>query len=449
MYINTTSRSQPYGLVPGDSYPVTLKTWPKTILNGFSQVTRMSGTISDTPYSLRLPNSQSRATNFSDGNRFNNTPEINQQIFSPTIFNIDNVGGGGANTHFATVTAGASQLTIGGTDYNPVTVSPAADDTDSKDYVVSLDTTQFENAVQAAESNAASDGFGIVVDNSGNSINASGPDDNINIAGDYNSTDPQGSGSYINTDKSGADTLKVEFKRNLFENFTSDDSNVLTASAQNSTLDIAGGTGISTEASGSTITVGLTEAIHSYSTIQTDDTSISADEKNQTLKLTNNTTNTVVKDVLVIDGNNASPGGTDEVRFSLTPVPHAGFGTQLARITEDLSIEGGISSINILGVLVYYYKYKASVGTADGLGNSSSNFSHVTGKEIWDFGFNSFNQVITPNIGYVHKNPTSLTDSGATLVYAPYSVSDIVLVQQISSNRWVFAGPSQIKAICP
>lgn len=447
MYINTTSRSQPYGLVPGDSSPVLLKTWPTDILRGFNQVTRMSGNLSDTPYSLRLPNSQSRASNFGDGNLFGNAADFH--LFSPTVFDIDNVGGGGgANTHFATVAAGTSQLNIGGTDYNPVTVSPAADDTDSKDYVVSLDTTQFTNAVQAAESNAVSDGFGVVVDNAGDSINASGADDTINITGDYDSTDPQGTGSYVNTDKTGSDTLKVEFKRNLFENFTSDDGNVLTAGAQDATLDIAGGSGISTTASGSTVTVALTDTdlpnIHSYSAIQTDDTSMAAGAKNQTVKFTNNTTNAVVKSVLVIDGNDASPGGTDEVRFSLTPVPYAGFGTQLARIDDTL----GIASINILGTLVYYYRYLANIGTADGLGNSTSNFSHVTSKEIWDFGFNSFNPTPTSN-GYVHNSPTSLTDSGATLVYAPYRTNDIVLVQQISSNRWVFAGPSQIKALCP
>ena len=48
-YMNSTDLDQKYGLIPGDSVPVELKTWPEPIRNGFIQFPRIEGNLKDTP----------------------------------------------------------------------------------------------------------------------------------------------------------------------------------------------------------------------------------------------------------------------------------------------------------------------------------------------------------------------------------------------------------------
>lgn len=340
-----------------------------------------------------------------------------------------------SNTAFADADVSASAISNGSISsptFLTMTKTPTnASSSVRGSYVVGINGTAFENAVQAFETSNATNGIDQINTQSGN-VSVGNPESTVTITG----------GSGISTSgNNGSDTITITATHPIYKTFTGDSGSTV-ASTTTDSLNIEGDDGVTTTATTDKVTIALDS--HPYKTVQADTGSCTSDFNADTLKVTNITTDVVPKAAIEIS---AADGTPDELRFNVVPQAHAGFGAQIVKVIEP----NGISSMNGMNYAKYIitaYEY-----------NGDATMSEISGnKELRDFGLNSFN--VTGSDPYVHSNPgkyicqdgqengDDCNVSLAVLQYAGYKTNDVVLAQRIGASVWVTAGFPPTKAVC-
>tara|TARA_R100000655_G_scaffold72916_1_gene111422 strand:- start:248 stop:1642 length:1395 start_codon:yes stop_codon:yes gene_type:complete len=461
-YLNESDPNLAYGKLPGDSVPVPLVTWPDSILKGFNQNRLVPGEIRSTPYSwpgnsytpAGLGGNSQQAYNLFEGS--------NNSIYNPisTSFNTTIFEGAEPNTSFASVVAGGDIVTVSSDPEN----NSGSNSVLSK-YTIDIDTSNegpLETAisamgfVQSSGGGSASNSWSVFDVDSGGNLTAGAANQTLNVSGD---------GTYTQTENSSG--LKLNYIRDCFERFAGDNA-TLSPTGQNEVLTIEGGTGITTSAAGTTITINNDFADQNvFTVIKGDNTGqdVTPDSTTDTLKFTNVTTNAIVKAALTIETDSAS----DEVRFNVVPQPHAGFGSQLVVIegpgsssgphenntVDTLPVEEQID-IPSVGILKYW-KYTVKALIFDGLSlavdgdGKSTNVTYESG-HLYDFGRNKINKggtaeaLVSPTSTANLEGPTI---NGGVPNGAFWEIGTVLLAQKVSaSGVWAIGMPPRLKAVC-
>ena len=433
-YLNTNELDQYYGLIPGDSVPVELRTWPSSVRDGFVQVPRVEGNLSDTPYSLRSPNSQGISVDFG-GNGLANLPGFN--IFNPiaTTFNTEIItegGGGGGSGVVESVTvtsnpASPAYLSVSGTAAVPLITFNAS----------SLPT--------------AAHGFGEIAADSGTSANASGPDQKFSIttADDFISSTVSGSSS----------TSKVElaFTKNLYTTFSTGGNGTCTPGSLTADLGIEGINGVTTAGNNTKIDVALDDTTapsewYAYGTVVTTSSPISGSDTvtthnagsvGDTLSIKNTATAiensaidpNVAKSVLQIKSS-----ANDTIDLEINPIGYAGFGAQLVKITGDPQSGGINGSISGLGE---YSRYVCTAyffdGTASGNPSKPDAGGSQTNKTLLDFSTNKDRTTAE----LIKDSPGGTTTSSLR-----WPADTILLAQRVSADIYVTSHMPRLEVDC-
>ena len=413
--------------------PVVHSSWPDSSTEFFGQSLAIPGNRTDSVYT---PSRNSgNYISISGGNSvpWFNVPDLTYgMIATPFNFNIANIGDGTGGTDYSSVVEDSSSVLI---NVNSNNATPAI-------FTVGIDEAELGTFVDARNT-AASKSWKKVTGDAG-TCETFNPNEDLELSSvGYGTSD-----AYLKVQAAGtnsASAITIDFTRNLYESFSGDSGSTQTSSSKAATFEFEGGTGISTVMGTNKVTINSSiTSVKSYSTIQTDDGSTTAESENQTLKFTNNTANSVAKSALVITGNAAA----DEVRFNVVPQGHVGFGAQLVKITNSGGWASGDPGVNDVGNTSpgAYAKYTVTAYTSNGLGSWTS----ATGKDLFDFGLNSFS-----SIGGVYKiasgsiqefiDPTSQVSE---LRYKPFLVGDIILAQRISADEYAVGLTSSVKAFC-
>ena len=462
-YLNESDPNLAYGKLPGDSVPVPLITWPDSILKGFNQNRLVPGEIRSTPYSWPGNSYTSAGLGGNSQQAYNLFEGSNNSIYNPisTSFNTTIFEGAEPNTSFATVAAGSSGIiTVGSAPTNDGTATGTR-----STYTIDIDTSDngaLETAIEAmgfaysSGGGSASNSWSVFDVDSGSNLTAGAANQTLNVRGD---------GTYTQTENSSG--LKINYIRDCFEKFAGDNA-TLVPTDQNQVLTIEGGTGITTSAAGTTITINNDFADQNvFTVIKGDNTGqdVTPDSTTDTLKFTNVTTNATAKAALTIETDSAS----DEVRFNVVPQPHAGFGSQLVVIegpgsssgphenntVDTLPVEEQIDIPNV-GILKYW-KYTVKALIFDGLSlavdgaGKSTNVTYESGY-LYDFGRNKINKggtaeaLVSPTSTANLEGPTI---NGGAPNGAFWEIGTVLLAQKVSaSSVWAIGMPPRLKAVC-
>ena len=263
-----------------------------------------------------------------------------------------------------------------------------------------------------------------------------------------------GVNQYLKITGSGSNNaanMEFSFTRPLYEQFTGDGGTAAVATSQNDVFDFEGGTWITTTMGTDKVTIDLTTPPLCYSSITTDNGTLTAFAPNQPLVVTNATletdaTGTAAEACLEISGVNDLSGSTiDVLKFTVVPQAHAGFGAQLVKII-DTGSEGTMNGMRYMSYSILVYEY-----------NGDGTMNQISGtKTLRDFGLNSFdssNTHVNPGRYICQDGQTNQGNSGcdislASISYAGYFVNDVVFAQRISSSVWVTAGFPPTQAVC-
>ena len=415
--------------------PVVHSSWPNSSTEFFGQSMAIPGNRTDSVYTPSR-NSGTYIT-FSGGNSvpWFNVPDLSYGMIStPFNFNIANIGDGSGGTDYSSVVGDSSSALI---DVNSNNQTPAI-------FTVGIDEEALGTFVDARNT-VASKSWKKVTGDAGTCETLLPNQDLALSSVGYGTND-----EYLKVEAAGsnsASAITIDFTRNLYESFSGDSGSAQTSSSKAETFQFVGGTGISTVMGTNKVTINSSiTSVKSYSTIETDDGSTTAESENQTLKFTNNTINSVARSALVITGN----VGADEVRFNVVPQGHVGFDAQLVKITSSggwASGDPGGSDVGNTGP-GNYAKYTVTAYTSDGIGSWSSD----VGKDLFDFSLNSFVNPSGTNKYIIDSNsidefidPTSQVSE---LAYKPFLVGDIILAQRIAANTYAVGLTSSVKAFC-
>jgi len=434
-YMNSTDLDQKYGLIPGDSVPVELKTWPEPIRNGFIQFPRIEGNLKDTPYSI-APNSQPISIDFG-GNGMANMPGFN--IFNPiaTTFNtvIINEGGGGGDTG----------------DVDSVRV--ANDGTDNSGQYLTLGGTDDDPIVTFNPNNipAASNSFGqLLADTGGSQVAGSvGANFSITTADDFIS-------STTGSDGNGP-KIELAFTKNLYTTFSTGGNGTCTPGSLTADLGIEGINGVITAGNNTKIDVALDDETapsewYAYGTVQATSSPLSGGNT-----VTNFNAESVGDTLGILNGGAAqSDTGIDpdisksivqlkessgKLNIEVNPLSYAGFGAQLVKITGPSGPTVPTNSIEGMDAARYTceaYTFSGKTGSSEGA------FVPLLGKAVvsgtlYDFAIN--------------KDRTTeelIKDSPGGTTTAPlrWPINTVLLAQRVADSIYVTSHMPRLEVDC-
>tara|TARA_R100000654_G_scaffold4581_1_gene13448 strand:- start:279 stop:1658 length:1380 start_codon:yes stop_codon:yes gene_type:complete len=457
-YTNYSDPNLVYGALPGDSVPVVLKTWPNHVLTGFSQNLKSAGNIVDTPYSFPNSNAYDNSKQTFANNSVTNFNSTNN-VYSPpaTVFNTEIINeGGGGGGDVTDVTVQTNDTTGSGDG----TVTPLLDVNNSTgpNPEVIIFKKRIENLISSINTNTTKSWDTVQTDGATTTTGAANKTFSLKTkAGD--------STNFIATNGSGSnDTAKVEieWKKHLYTEFTGD-TGTSTPQGLFDSCKFEGGDGVVTVADNDKVKFDLQSSsapaeFFGFKTLGfTDsDTSVSivADSTGDTGTIiidgpgSSHNQNATVKKVIEFEATD------NNLTARIIPTPEAGFGASLVEVTNNdapgdylQNSYGGQSIDDITDLPVYVYAIKIHRFSG---GNVTSKDSTATGL-LYDFSANQFET----NGDLKDAYKTTLSNTSATYIYAPFAVGEVLIAQKIGVNGsgtgvWAIAPtPPKLKVVCP
>lgn len=424
-YINQTDPNTAYGLMPGDAQPISYMGWDSSSTNQFHQSMEVPGVQTDTPYYYGGNNYSVAVASGPSTGGFQFPSAGGGQI--ATTFNVNiNEGDVPGGTAYSVV-----DLAVGAGPLLEVTASSSGAPTT---YTLGYDATTLNDLIdlRIEEEGATTSNSWDQISGDTGVADTGTAEANLSMS----SAGYGGANQYLKITGSGSDNaanMEFSFTRPLYEQFTGDEGGTAVATTQNDVFNFKGGDWITTTMGTDKVTIDLTTPPLCYSTIETDDGTLTALAPNLPLKITNTTTIPVAKSCLTITGNDVGASGTDEVRFAITPQSHAGFGAQLVRIVSYQS--SGSSSLG------GYHKYSVTAYFFNG--ESSSPSSSSSSQTLYDYSkFMGDHFIANPDL------LISGTIEPPVFTYVTHPIGSVLLAQRVSSNSYVMGTIPVLNAEC-
>ena len=421
-YLNDTT------YMPGQEIPIPLSTLSGSVLQGFGQVRRSPGGLSNFQFSSQWGRNNQQSLGGMNGNTALMMPMMN--FFAPlaTEFNVDLPGSGADSPGVNQVTA--TNTTVNGNTW--LTASPSTGD-------VVLNGSNFQSAVQSLITSTETDSFDQVVADDGGGPLATSPGTSFDLNGDGLAS------PYIETEGNSTG-VEVKFVRNLFERFAGGGT-ILEPQTQDALLTIDAETDsiVTVSASGSTITIDAEidssviedAGIVCFKNIAGDSGSnIVADSVTDTLTFENPaSSSTPLKGAFefVTDPSN------DKMKLQITPAGHLGFGAQIVRITNADTAGNGDGPATGSDAVGDYRIYRITAYTATASTSGGFDYTSLTNQYLRDY---SFNMPTTPLQDQVVDGKV------VGLSHVPLPVGTVLLAQRLSNDVWAHGSHPLLAVSC-